>query len=166
MSTIIRTALLICATALLLAACGDSGDDTPPLATGTSSTQAGDANTGAALLVLPLHGPTVQLDQPATVRVHLHGRVTVGVHYPAHGTLGVGLTAPVPTGEGQAAHELQAGSVGLPLSYSVVIALPAGATPLQASAVLRATDVQGVPTGALGHAAARVEWTVTTEPAR
>lgn len=158
----IRTIITIAASALI-AACGGSSQEPQQLASGTSTTQAGDASTGAALLVLPLLGPTVNLEHQTTVRVHLRGSVRVGVHYPSHGTLGVGLIEPVPTGEDQASHELQAGSMGLPLSYRVVITLPAGETHLMARAVLRTTDVHGLDTGSLGHAEASVDWDVTED---
>jgi hypothetical protein len=156
----IRTILTVAASALI-AACGGSSQEPQQLASGTSSTQGGDASIGAALLVLPLQGPTVKLDQQAAVRVRLEGSVRLGVHYPAHGTLAVGLTAPAPTVATQGAHPLAQGSTELPLRYTVVITLPAGETQLMARAVLRTTDLQGLPAGAMGHAAALVEWDVT-----
>lgn len=156
----IRTILTVAAS-MLIAACGGSGQEPQQLASGTSTTQAGDASTGAALLVLPLQGPTVNLDQQTAVRVRLEGNVLLGVHYPAHGTLAVELTAPAPTMATQDARTLAPGSADLPLRYSVVITLPAGETQLMARAVLRTTDLQGLPTGAMGHAEALVEWDVT-----
>jgi hypothetical protein len=156
----IRTILTV-ATSMLIAACGGSSNEPQQLASGTSTTQAGDASTGAALLVLPLQGPTVKLDRQTAVRVRLEGSVRLGVHYPAHGTLAVDLTAPAPTGTTQDARTLAQGSTELPLAYSVVITLPAGETQLMARAVLRTTDLQGLPTGAMGHAEASAEWVVT-----
>jgi hypothetical protein len=156
----IRTILTVAASALI-AACGGSSQEPQQLASGTSTVQAGDASIGAALLVLPLQGPTVNLDRQTAVRVRLDGSVRLGVHYPAHGTLAIDLTAPAPTGTSQGARTLAQGSAELPLSYSVVITLPAGETQLMARAVLRTTDLQGLPTGAMGRAEALVEWDVT-----
>ena len=156
----IRTIITVAHSALI-AACGGGSQEPQQLASGTSTTQAGDASTGAALLVLPLHGPTVKLDQQTAVRVRLEGNVRLGVHYPAHGTLAIDLTAPAPTATTQDAHTLAQGSADLPLRYSVVITLPAGETQLMARAVLRTTELQGLPTGAMGRAEASVEWDVT-----
>jgi hypothetical protein len=156
----IRTILTVAASALI-AACGGSSQEPQQLASGTSTTQGGDASIGAALLVLPLQGPTVNLDRQTAVRVRLEGSVRLGVHYPAHGTLAVELTSPAPTGATQGAHTLAQGSADLPLRYSVVITLPAGETQLMARAVLRTTDLQGLPAGAMGHAEAAVGWDVT-----
>lgn len=157
----IRTIITVAAS-MLIAACGGSGQEPQQLASGTSTTQAGDASTGAALLVLPLQGPTVKLDQQTAVRVRLDGSVRLGVHYPAHGTLAVGLAAPAaPMRAPRDAPLLPQGSAELPLVYSVVITLPAGETQLMARAALRTTDLQGLPAGAMGHAEALVEWDVT-----
>lgn len=161
-------ALLAGTLVLLLAGCGGGSTDTNPaptvLATDTSTSQAGDDRTGAAVLVLALPGPTVTLTQPAAVRVQLLGSVQQRGHYSAQATLDVRVHLPYTTGSTQTAAPLPWGTATLPIDYAVVIDLPAGRTTLQALATVRATDGNGLSTAALATANATADWLVILEP--
>jgi hypothetical protein len=154
--------LLLAAT---LAACGGGGgdgdEDQGPLPiVDVSTAVAGDAAVGSMVLVLPLPGPVLQLEQPARVRVRLAGQVDIGAHYVAHATVATALAAPLAT---VPAHVVPNAPARVPLSYEVWLQLPAGTHALQARIALRATDGNGLPTGALGRASASVEWRVEPE---
>lgn len=153
---------LACVLFLGLSGCGDSSQPEPePLATDQSTAQGGDDRTGASVLVLPLPGPTVQLDAPATVRVHLRGTLAQTAHYAAIGQVDIALQQPQATAPGTVAAALRHGSTSVALEYSALLALPAGRTALQATLTVRATDpATGLPSGALSRAEAVIDWTV------
>lgn len=154
--------LFVLALVAMLTGCGGGTEDNPPdptvLATDTSTAQAGDERTGAAVLVLPLLGPVLTLEQPTWIEVRLAGSVNATAHYPTHATLTVALTAPISTGPSAA--PVDAAGQQAALNYVVRLLLPAGQTTLQAAAVLRSTDGSGVPAAALARALATVEWVV------
>lgn len=156
--------LLLAAT---LAACGGGAEEDQgapqivEVSTEVSTAVAGDATVGSMLLVLPLPGPVLQLEQPARVRVRMAGRVDIGAHYAAHATVATALAAPLATGADTMPVALAPGAPAhAPLSYEVWLQLPAGEHALQARMVLRALDGNGLPTGALARAVANVEWRV------
>jgi hypothetical protein len=162
---VLLTLLLLIGLAGGITGCGGGSDEPDPtvLATGQSTAHSGDERTGAAVLVLPLPGPTVQLDTAATVRVHITGTATIAAHYAAAAQAGVALQHPVPSGATTvAAPLLPRQTTSVAIDYTVLIALPAGDTPLQALLTLRAVDASnGLPTGALATADAAAEWEVT-----
>jgi hypothetical protein len=153
--------------AALLSACG--GDALAPepatLATDTSSAQAGDARTGAAVLVLALPGPVLQLEQPALVRVHITGQLQQAAHYGAQAVMSIALSEPTATGP-SAVHITLAplAPVAVPIGHQVWLQLPAGAAPLVARITVRALDANGTPTSALARAVADVHWAVEVQP--
>ena len=152
--------------ALLLSACGGEGAPPPvQTITGSSTATAGDARTGAAVLVLALPGPVLELAAPATVHVTISGSAELHAHYAADGTLDVRLAAPVPTGASATATRLHHfAPAQVAVAYSVTVALPAGTHELMASVTARATDLQGRATGALSTAQATVDWLVEVQP--
>jgi hypothetical protein len=150
---------------VMLGGCGGSGAPIADVYTGQSTAQAGDADTGAAILVLPLQGPALQLDRPAQIHVRLKGHVQVSAHYSASGTVAIELAAPVATGPSTVPVALspQAATTE-PVAYTAWLQLPAGTHALQALLTLRARDAQAVPTGALARADASVAWRVEVQP--
>lgn len=161
--SMMRPAAVLAALALL--GCGGGGDDAGRrvLASGNATAQAGDARTGAPLLVLVLPGPLVHMPQPGAVRVRLRGTLELGAHYAAAATLDVALSAPatLPTRQAMA---LRPGAPNeLTFDYSVELLLPAGDSVLLATLVAAAT-LDGLPSGALSRAVASAEWLVSDEP--
>ena len=149
--------------ALLLTACGgSSGVPEPTIINATSDAQAGDERTGAALLVLPLPGPVLELDKPALVTVRLEVTLAQTAHYAASGSASVDMAKPWPSSPSTVPLQLPSPDA-TPLRYSVQMELPAGSHPLAAQVTVRATDVQGLPTGALARATATAVWTVEVE---
>jgi hypothetical protein len=148
---------------------GDSAEPAAPppgsLIADQSTAQAGDSRIGAAVLVLPLPGPVLQLDQPARVRVRLGGIVEVGAHHGAQATVTLALAEPTPTGPSTlplTLHPLAPAPVVL--GYDVWLQLPAGTHPLAARITLRAFDANGTPSAALARAEAAVDWHVVVQP--
>lgn len=164
--------------ALLLAACGDSGtpdarqtapDVLPqaaPLITEQSTARAGDQRIGAAVLVLSLPGPVLQLDRPALVRVQLSGRVLQSAHYGAAAVVSIALAEPTATAPSSLPATLLPLSPpeAVPLAYQVWLQLPAGAAPLVARITVRALDANGTPTSALAQSTAELHWAVEVQP--
>lgn len=142
--------------------CGGGSGGAALLATGHSSTQAGSADAGSALLVLPLQGPVVQLDAPATVRVRIKLQLLQHAHYPAALQAGLALQQPWPTGISAAAASLQPPQpTRIDIDYSAKLHLGAGHTPLVAQVTVRATDpATALLTAALAHATAEADWVV------
>jgi hypothetical protein len=137
---------------LILAGCGGSEPSTLP-ATGTSEAQAGDPNTGAAMLVLPLIGPTVYMSQAGNVRITVAGTAAAKTHYPAVVVYELALTSPAATGASVSATG--------DLSYTVMLRLPAGTTDIDGQLQIRAVDpASGLPTGALATARVTAQWEV------
>lgn len=163
--------------ALLLAACGGSGTPDPrdgaahvqpeavPLITEHSTAQGGDERIGAAVLVLALPGPVLQLEQPALVRVQITGQLLQAAHYGAAAVVAVALAEPTATSPGSLPATLwPLAPVAVPLGYQVWLQLPAGAQPLVARITVRALDANGTPTSALARAVAEIHWTIEVQP--
>jgi hypothetical protein len=162
--------------ALLLAACGGGSDaeretapnlqpEAAPLITEQSTAQAGDARIGAAVLVLPLPGPVLQLEQPALVRVQLSGQLLQAAHYGAQAVVSIALSEPTDTASSSLPATLAPlAPVAVPLGYQVWLQLPAGAQPLVARITVRALDANGTSTRALARAVADVHWAVEAQP--
>jgi len=163
--------------AALLAACGDSSAPEPretapsvqpeaaPIITDTSTAQGGDERIGAAVLVLALPGPVLQLEQPARVRVQLTGQLLQAAHYGAQATASIALSEPAATAPSALPATLAPlAPVAVPLSYQVWLQLPAGAAPLVARVTVRGLDANGTPTAALARAVAELHWAVEAQP--
>ena len=140
--------------------CGGSGSNL--VAAGSGSTQAGSSEVGAALLVLPLQGPDIVLDAPATVRVRIRVRLQQQAHYAAGAQVSVAMRQPWPTGPSITPVTLSdAAPLSIGLDYGVTMSLSAGRTPLVAQIAVQATDpATGLSTAALGHAEAEADWVV------
>lgn len=153
---------LLLALPLIVGLAGCGGSSTNPVAAGQSSTQAGSAEVGAALLVLPLQGPVVELDEPASVRVRLRVRLQQQAHYAAGAQVSVAMRQPWPTGPSITPVTLSdAAPLSIGLDYGVTMSLSAGRTPLVAQIAVQATDAAtGLSTAALGHAEAEADWVV------
>lgn len=161
-----RFPLLLLALLLLVGLAGGitgcGGSSSNLVAAGSGSTQAGSSEVGAALLVLPLQGPDIVLDAPATVRVRIRVRLQQQAHYAAAAQATLALRKPWPTGPSITPIRLSdAAATRLDTDYGVELRLNAGRTPLVAQLTVRATDrATGLLTAALGHATAEADWVV------
>jgi hypothetical protein len=147
-----------------LTGCG-GGDATEPapteLATAQSDAQGGDSRTGAAVLVLPLPGPVLNLDAPALVRVRITGQLLQHAHYAAALQASLALQQPQATEPSAVAARVDGTPAGIDLDYTVHLQLPAGHTPLLALLTVRAFDpATALPSGALARAEATAHWVV------
>lgn len=153
--------------AWLIVGCGGSDRPAPaPRLTAQAHAVAGDAKVGSGLLVLPLQGPALVLERPATVRVCVTLRLRAQAHYAANGVAELQLAAPVETGaDAQPLLLLQTRPAETQMVYRATLALPEGGSTLSARVTLRASDADnGLVTGALGVAEAWAEWTVEVLP--
>lgn len=153
-----RTTAAALLLAAALSACG-GGNDPAPCATTHSTAASGSDDTGSAALVMVLPGPVLELTAPQRVHVQLAGQMSVSAHYEAVAAATVRLVAPVATGESALAVPLPA-AAPVSVAYDVWLQLPAGAHRVDAELALRATDGNGVKTGALARAVAAVDWCV------
>jgi hypothetical protein len=157
-----KTFLAILA-ALAISGCGDSSSGPEPLATGSSTTQGGDANTGHVLLMMALQGPEMALEAPQTVCVRVSAKVAVQAHYGAIAHVGLALQQPTATGANTIPVQLAARPDNTAsIDYAVALQIPAGHVPMLAVLTARAFDAAtGFSTSALGRAEAQAEWFVT-----
>jgi hypothetical protein len=157
--------------------CGGSGTPEPldtapvvqpeaaPVVTEQSSAHAGDERIGAAVLVLPLPGPVLQLERPALVRVRLSGSLLQAAHYGASAVVSLALSQPTGTSPSSLPATLSPQApAAVPLAYEVWLQLPAGAAPLVARITVRAFDANALSTSALARALAELHWSVEPQP--
>ena len=151
-----------------LQGCG-GGDPEPPapptiVATGESTTSAGQAGVGASALTAPISGPTFTLAQPATVTIEATVEWSQDILADAELTAWLSLSAPTQT-QTPPAFLASARYTGATLTrvYTLTASLPAGTWALQGLAHMTASSTSGTAVAALTTLQARISWRVMQE---